>query len=168
MGLFRSLKAEAAERRVNMKLSTKGRYGSRAMLDLALHYNEAEGPVALNSIAERQNISEEYLEQIFSSLRKSGLVESVRGAQGGYRLGKNASKITVGDILRVLEGSLSPVDCVQEENPVPCERYEDCVMKDVWRKMRDSINEAVDAFTLADLVENFNAKKHKSDFMYFI
>ena len=78
------------------------------------------------------------------------------------------NKITVGDILRVLEGSLSPVDCVQEDNPVPCERYEDCVMKDVWIKIRDSINATVDAISLADLVENYQSLKHKSDFMYFI
>lgn len=151
-----------------MKLSTKGRYGARAMLDLALNYNENEGPVALGAIAERQSISEEYLEQIFSSLRKSGIVESVRGAQGGYRLGRPANKITVGDILRALEGSLSPVDCVQENNPVSCARYEECVMKDVWRKMRDSINAAVDSISLADLVENYHALGHKNDFMYYI
>jgi Rrf2 family cysteine metabolism transcriptional repressor len=156
------------QRRFFMKLSTKGRYGARAMLDLALNYNENAGPVALGAIAQRQKISEEYLEQIFSSLRKSGIVESVRGAQGGYRLGRPAGKITVGDILRVLEGSLSPVDCVQEDNPVPCERYEDCVMKDVWMKMRDSINATVDAISLADLVDNYQTLKHKSDFMYFI
>jgi Rrf2 family cysteine metabolism transcriptional repressor len=151
-----------------MKLSTKGRYGARAMLDLALNYNEAEGPVALNAIAERQSISEEYLEQIFSLLRKSSLVESVRGAQGGYRLGRPAGKITVGDILRVLEGSLSPVDYIEEDRPSPEEQIEEYVMKDVWRKMRDSINEAVDSITLADLVEKFHALKHKNSFMYFI
>lgn len=151
-----------------MKLSTKGRYGARAMLDLALHYKESEGPVALKAIAERQGISEEYLEQIFSSLRKSGLVESVRGAQGGYRLARPAMRISVGDILRVLEGSLSPVDCVQEDNPTPCERYEDCVMKDVWRKVRDSINDTVNAITLESLVEDFLTRKHKCDFMYYI
>jgi Rrf2 family protein len=151
-----------------MKLSTKGRYGTRAMLDLALNYNENIGPVSLGAIAQRQNISEEYLEQIFSSLRKSGIVESVRGAQGGYRLGRATDNITVGDILRVLEGSLSPVDCVQEDNPVSCERYEDCVMKDVWIKIRDSINSTVDAITLADLVDNYQALHNKSDFMYFI
>lgn len=150
-----------------MKLSTKGRYGARAMLDLALHTTDSN-PVALGAIAQRQEISEEYLEQIFSALRKSGIVESVRGAQGGYRLARPAEKITVGDILRVLEGSLSPVDCVQESNPVPCSRFEECVMKDVWAKMRDSINAAVDSFTLADLVENYITKKHKSDFMYYI
>jgi len=158
----------ASERSICMKLSTKGRYGARAMLDLALHFSEGGDPVSLGAIAERQNISAEYLEQIFSSLRKSGLVESVRGAQGGYRLGRPAGKITVGDVLRVLEGSLSPVDCVQEDNPMPCERFEECVMKDVWRKMRDSINSTVDAITLADLAEDYRTRRHKSDFMYFI
>lgn len=151
-----------------MKLSTKGRYGSRAMLDLALNFKESTRPVALNAIAERQAISEEYLEQIFSVLRKSGLVESVRGAQGGYKLAKPVNKITVGDILRALEGSLSPVDCVQENNPASCERYEECIMKEVWKKMRDSINITVDSITLADLVEDYYANVNHNDFPYYI
>lgn len=115
-----------------MKLSTKGRYGARSMLDLALHYSVNDGPVALGGIADRQGISEEYLEQIFSALRKSGLVESVRGAQGGYKLGRPAEKITIGDILRVLEGSLAPVDCVVEGKAPVCDRYDECVMSGVW------------------------------------
>ena len=151
-----------------MKLSTKGRYGARAMLDLALHYNVNEGPVALGSIAERQNISEEYLEQIFSSLRKSGIVESVRGAQGGYKLGRSADKITIGDILRVLEGSLAPVDCVVEGKPQVCDRYDDCVLSGVWIKLRDAINEAVDSFTLADLMLEEHSRQKTGDFMYYI
>jgi Rrf2 family cysteine metabolism transcriptional repressor len=150
-----------------MKISTKGRYGARAMLDLALHSNANE-PVTLNSIAERQNISEQYLEQIFSVLRKSGLVESVRGAQGGYRLGREASKITVGDIVRVLEGSLDPVDCISCDNATKCERYEICVMKDVWKKLSDSINSAVDSFTLADLMEQYHEKNKDKEVMFYI
>jgi Rrf2 family cysteine metabolism transcriptional repressor len=151
-----------------MKLSTKGRYGSRAMLDLALNSNAANEPITLNSIAERQNISEQYLEQIFSSLRKSGLVESVRGAQGGYRLGRAAEKITVGDIVRVLEGSLDPVDCISCDNTTKCERYDMCVMKDVWKKVSDNINSAVDSFTLADLVKQFHEKNKNNEVMFYI
>lgn len=151
-----------------MKLSTKGRYGARAMLDLALHYTEEGGPVSLGAIAHRQGISEEYLEQIFSALRKAGLVESIRGAQGGYKPGRQAEKITVGDILRVLEGSLSPVDCADDGKTPSCERYDECVMRDVWRKMRDSINAAVDSVTLADLVAKYEALQHKGDYMYYI
>jgi Rrf2 family cysteine metabolism transcriptional repressor len=151
-----------------MKLSTKGRYGARAMLDLALHYTEEGGPISLGAIAQRQGISEEYLEQIFSTLRKAGLVESVRGAQGGYRPGRAPEKITVGDILRALEGSLSPVDCADDSKNPGCERYDECVMRDVWRKMRDSINSAVDSITLADLVAQYEALGHKGDYIYYI
>ena len=92
-----------------MKLSTKGRYGLRAMIDLA-RYSEVE-PVSINSIAARQNISERYLEQLVALLRKAGLVKSIRGATGGYILAKDAAEISVGDILRALEGSLEPVKC---------------------------------------------------------
>lgn len=151
-----------------MKLSTKGRYGARAMLDLALHYNENAGPVSLNSIAARQDISEEYLEQIFSTLRKSGIVESVRGAQGGYRLGRDAAQITVGEILRALEGSLAPVDCVTEGKASGCVRLEECVMRDVWEQMRDSLNKTVDSITLEDLVRKYRIKNNDTEFMYYI
>jgi len=151
-----------------MKLSTKGRYGSRAMLDLALQTNAANEPITLNSIAVRQEISEQYLEQIFSSLRKSGLVESVRGAQGGYRLGRDAEKITVGDIVRVLEGSLDPVDCISSDNTTKCERYEMCVMKDVWKKVSDSINNTVDSFTLKDLMKQYHEKNKNNEVMFYI
>lgn len=147
-----------------MKLSTKGRYGARAMLDLALHISGNE-PVSLNSIAERQEISEQYLEQIFSALRKAGLVKSERGAQGGYRLGKSAAKITVGEILRALEGPLDLVDCVSASGK--CKRYDECVMKDVWRKVTESIRGTVDSITVEDLVNDYKAK-NSSDFMYYI
>ena len=116
----------------------------------------------------RQEISEQYLEQIFSSLRKSGLVESVRGAQGGYRLGRDAEKITVGDIVRVLEGSLDPVDCISSDNTTKCERYEMCVMKDVWKKVSDSINNTVDSFTLKDLMKQYHEKNKNNEVMFYI
>lgn len=132
-----------------MKLSTRGRYGLRAMLDLALHYDD--GYISLRHIAERQEISEGYLEQVFAMLKKDGLVKSVRGAQGGYKLSHPPEDITVGMILRTLEGSLAPVECVDGENPSKCSRYDECVTKFIWEKMRDSLYEVVDSISLEDL-----------------
>jgi Rrf2 family transcriptional regulator, cysteine metabolism repressor len=150
---------------INLKVSTKGRYGLRAIVDLAL--NDKDGQVSLKSVAERQGISENYLEQLFSSLKKSGLVKSIRGAQGGYMLAKSADKITVGDVLRSLEGSLCPVDCIDLDLPTGCDRADVCVTAPVWIKLRDKINEVVDSFTIADLVTDFE-NKTKNDYIYYI
>lgn len=133
-----------------MKLSTKGRYGLRAMVDLALHYDE--GYISLRHIAERQEISEGYLEQVFAMLKKEGLVRSARGAQGGYKLSYRPEDITVGMVLRALEGSLAPVDCVDGVNPSRCSRYDECVTKLTWEKMRDCLDEVVDSISLKDLI----------------
>jgi Rrf2 family protein len=150
-----------------MKLSTKGRYGVMAMLDLALH--NSEGQVPLKSIAERQEISENYLEQLFALLRKAGLVNSIRGAMGGYILAESTDKITVGSILRALEGSLAPVDCVVEDEPALCSKSECCVTKVVWKKIRDSINEVVDSITLEDLAEEYRKNNNNQDvYMFYI
>lgn len=149
-----------------MKLSTKGRYGVKAMLDLALH--NCEGQISLKSIAERQNISENYLEQLFATLRKAGLVKSVRGAQGGYALAQSPESTTVGAILRALEGSLAPVDCVIENDPVLCERSEGCITRLVWEKIRDSVNSVVDSITLENLMEDYKKMNHREDFIYHI
>lgn len=132
-----------------MKLSTRGRYGLKAMYQLALQYGE--GPISLNSIAEEQGLSESYLEQLFSTLRKEGLLKSVRGAQGGYMLAKDPKDITVGNILRILEGDMSPVDCVINDD-VSCEKEEDCVTKIVWMKLKDSINQVIDSISLQDML----------------
>lgn len=115
-----------------MKLSTKGRYGLKAMYDLALNYGDE--PVSLKSIAERQGISENYLEQLMANLRKAGLVRSIRGAYGGYLLSREPSKITVGDVLRALEGPIGLVDCVLEQDAVKCLKYENCITRTVWEK----------------------------------
>ncbi|HPD01045.1 MAG TPA: Rrf2 family transcriptional regulator [Acetivibrio sp.] len=139
-----------------MKLTTKGRYGVKAMLDLALQSNGE--PVSLKSIAERQYISENYLEQLFAILKKSGLVKSVRGAQGGYLLVQSPENVTIGSILRSLEGSLAPVDCVLEEDPVKCDRFDSCIIKLLWEKIRDGLNSVVDSITLADLVDMYKKK----------
>lgn len=134
-----------------MKLSTKGRYGLRAMIDLGRHSQEEA--VSINSIAKRQNISESYLEQIIALLKKAGLVLSLRGAAGGYQLAKEAKNITVGDILRALEGDLNPVDCPGVVKGGACADAHSCVAKYVWKKIGDSINETVDQITLAELIE---------------
>ncbi len=139
-----------------MRISTKGRYGLRAVLDLAM--NSATEAVSLSSIAERQHISVSYLEQLVSKLRKAGIVNSIRGAQGGYVLAKPANEISVGDILRALEGDLHPVDCAEVsggENV--CEGAELCVSKFVWKRISDSISQAVDTLMLSDLAEEGRA-----------
>ncbi|HHW13445.1 MAG TPA: Rrf2 family transcriptional regulator [Firmicutes bacterium] len=135
-----------------MRLSTRGRYGLKAMIDLAVH--AGEGPVPLKAVAERQRISEHYLEQLMGSLRKAGLVVSVRGAQGGYVLGREAERITAGDIIRALEGPIAPVECVDESGATPCDRVEQCVTYTVWRKLRDAMVEVLDGLNLAELAED--------------
>lgn len=132
-----------------MKISTKGRYALRLMIDLAI--NNGEKPTSIKEIAKRQNISDKYLEQIISVLNSAGFVRSIRGAQGGYILRKAPTEYTVGMILRLTEGSLAPVACV-EEDALPCDREETCATIVVWRKLNDAINGVVDHITLADLV----------------
>jgi Rrf2 family protein len=135
-----------------MKLSTKGRYGLRAVLDLAVH--EDEEAVALSQIAERQGISMNYLEQLIAKLKKAGIVNGIRGAQGGYKLARPAEQISVGDILRALEGNLDPVDCSEvNKGESSCSNSDSCVTKYVWKRISDSINDAVDGIKLSELVE---------------
>lgn len=135
-----------------MKLSTKGRYGLTAMVDLAL--NSGEGPISLKSIADRQGLSEHYLEQLIAGLRKAGLVKSIRGAQGGYVLGKKAEKIRIGDIIRVLEGPIAPVECEVSSDPECCQKSDYCVTRSIREKVRDPIEDVLDSITLADLVKD--------------
>ncbi len=135
-----------------MKLSTKGRYGLRAMIDLA-DYSE-EMPQSISSIASRQSISDSYLEQLMAKLKKAGLVKSIRGAQGGYILAKQSYEISVGDILRALEGDLAPVKCGSLEGENGCTESDCCVTKNVWKRINDSIQSAVDGILLSELVED--------------
>lgn len=130
-----------------MKLSTRAEYGLRAMFELARQYGQ--GPISLRSIAEDQEISENYLEQLIAGLRKAGLVESIRGAQGGYKLAAPPENIKVGDIVRVLEGPIAPMDCVSE---IGCSRSRTCASRIVWEKVRDSVSEVLDSFSLSDMV----------------
>ena len=132
-----------------MRISTKGRYALRLMLDLAL--NNTGEPISLKDIARRQEISDKYLEQIISVLNKAKYVKSIRGAQGGYILTKRPEEYTVGMILRLTEGSLAPVTCV-EEDADSCERKSNCATFVVWQKMYDAICDVVDNITLEDLV----------------
>lgn len=134
-----------------MKLSTKGRYGLRALIDLA-QYSGNE-PVSITSIAGRQEISERYLEQLMALLKKEGLVKSIRGAGGGYVLAKDLSEISVGDVLRALEGSLDPVECSGLNPDEGCKAADVCVTKYVWQRINDSINQTVDEMRLDQLVE---------------
>ena len=139
-----------------MKISTKGRYGMRLMVELGLVY---EGkPVSLRDIAKRQEISEKYLEQIVTRLGKAGLVKSTRGAQGGYRLEMEPSQITVGDILRVTEGSLTPVACLDDDE---CPRRERCVTYSVWSRVQEAVTRVVDQITLQELVDDYRRKNEE-------
>lgn len=133
-----------------MKISTKGRYALRLMLDLAL--NSGGELVRIRTIAERQQISEKYLEQIISVLNHAGYVKSVRGAQGGYRLAKEPKDYTVGMILRLTEGSLAPVACLEDEEN-QCERSEQCATLEVWKRLNTAISDVVDHITLQELSE---------------
>ena len=141
-----------------MKISTKGRYALRLMLDLALH--DTGEPVRIKEISIRQNISDKYLEQIVSVLNKAGMVKSIRGPQGGYRLARAPEQYTVGSILRLTEGSLAPVSCLEDE-PNECPRQEQCATLLLWQKLNDAISGVVDTITLADLVE---WQQEKADF----
>ena len=134
-----------------MKMSTKDRYGIRAMIDLS--FCSEEEAVSISSISSRQNISESYLEQLVAKLRKAGLVVSIRGAQGGYKLARDASEISVGDILRALEGNLDAVECPGLKAENGCQGADVCVTKYVWQRINESITEAVDDIKLQQLVE---------------
>lgn len=138
-----------------MKITTKGRYGLRALIDLA-KYSEIE-PVSINSIATRQGISERYLEQLMTLLKKADIIKSIRGAGGGYVLAREMSEISVGDVLRALEGSLEPVECAAFSQKDSCEAAGGCVTKYVWQRINESINQTVNEISLKQLVEESRA-----------
>ncbi|MCY6355528.1 RrF2 family transcriptional regulator [Clostridium sp. ZS2-4] len=145
-----------------MKISTKGRYGLRAMVDLAVNAT-GEEPIPLKNIADRQNLSERYLEQIFSALKKNGIVNSIKGPQGGYIISKNTHEILVGDILRALEGSLHVVN---SEDMID-DKIEECINNSIWSKLNESIDMVVNSITLEDLVSEYN-KSISGGYMYYI
>lgn len=133
-----------------MKISTKGRYAVRLLLDIAM--NDTVEPVRLKDTAERQDISMKYLEQIISILVRAGFVKSIRGPQGGYRLMKEPKDYTVGMILRQVEGSLAPVACLEGETNV-CERQSECVSLRIWKELDEAIHGVVDKYTLQDMID---------------
>jgi Rrf2 family protein len=137
-----------------MKLSTRGRYGVRLMLDLALHHGN--GPVLLKDISKRQGISQKYLWNLINPLKTAGLVNSMRGSKGGFLLAKEPSAVSIIDILRVLEGSLCLVDCV--ENPSACERSAACVSRDIWCLASKSFSQALEPVTLSKMAEGHRSK----------
>ncbi len=132
-----------------MKLSTRTRYGLRAMIDLAMQ--QKDRPIMLRKISERQGISKKYLDNIFTALRLSGHLRTVRGASGGYVLAKPSSEIRVSDLVKALEGNVSPVDCIHQ--PDLCEKSEDCVARRLWMEMEGAMYGVLEKHTLEDLVE---------------
>lgn len=137
---------------VEMKISTKGRYALRMLLDLAMH--GGEGFVALKDIAERQNISKKYLEQIVPVLTRSDILLTNRGYQGGYKLAKSPEKCTVGEILRLTEGSLAPVPCA--EDSTTCSRAADCITLPVWQGLNKAVNDYLNSITLCDITDMYH------------
>lgn len=136
-----------------MRLSTRGRYGCRAMLELALRYNN--GPVQLREIARSQEVSERYLEHLVTTLKVAGLVKSTRGAKGGFVLSRQPSRIKMSEVVRVLEGSLSPLACIDE--PETCRRSPGCVSRDLWMDMKNAMLGVLEGTTLQDLVDRHRA-----------
>ena len=143
-----------------MKISTKGRYAIRMLLDLAEH--QQDGYVALKEIAKRQEISKKYLEQIVPILNKSGLLQTNRGSQGGYRLSKKPEQYTVGEILRLTEGSLAPVACLDQPENL-CPRRASCATLFVWQGLYRTIEEYLDGITLQDIID-----RQKDSYDYII
>jgi Rrf2 family transcriptional regulator, cysteine metabolism repressor len=136
-----------------MKLTAKGEYGVRAMVRLALHYRA--GPVPLPEIARQEDISLQFLEQIFLTLRRAGLIESVRGARGGYALAKPPGEIPIGDIIEALEGPIAPVECLVEpegEGHRACRRQQGCLTRGIWEKLRDRMQEVLEDISLEDMI----------------
>lgn len=144
-----------------MKISTKGRYALRMLIDLAEHQNC--GYVALKDIADRQNISKKYLEQIIPIFNKSDILKTARGSQGGYKLSKSPDKYTVGEILRLTEGSLAPVDCLNQD-PNECERSGECPTLPVWQGLNRVINEYLDSITLQDILDR-QKERYMNDYI---
>ena len=134
-----------------MKLSTRGRYGIHAMYDLAAH--GGAGPVPIKAISEREGVPEAYLEQLMGQLKRAGLVSSTRGPQGGYALARPACEISVGEVLRTLEGGLDLVDCLTEEDA--CGKACACPSRIVYQKLRDGLNQLADSITLQDMIEDY-------------
>ena len=147
-----------------MKLSTRGRYGTRALLDLALH--EEGKPILLKDIAQRQQISLQYLEHVIAPLRAGGIVRSTRGARGGVSLAQPSEEIRLSKVIQLLEGSTAPVECIS--NPEICIRSKLCVTRDIWGELKQAIDGVLESITLQDLVERQKRKEQLQEVMYHI
>ncbi len=132
-----------------MKLSTRSRYGTRMMLDLAKHFDE--GPVQISDIAKRENISVKYLEQLIIPLKRAGIIESFRGPKGGHTLTSPPDEITIGDIVRILEGGIDLIDCIG--NPECCDRMDLCLMRDIWEEATKAMYDKLDSVTLSSIIQ---------------
>ncbi|KMY50904.1 cysteine metabolism transcriptional regulator CymR [Peribacillus loiseleuriae] len=141
-----------------MRISTKGRYGLTIMIELAKQYGEGKSPTSLKSIAQTHNLSEHYLEQLIAPLRNAGLVRSIRGAYGGYILTKEPKEITSGDIIRVLEGPITPVEGIEDEEPIK---------RQLWVRIRDAVKDVLDSTTLEDL-SNYKDDSEHDSYMFYI
>ena len=137
-----------------MRISTKGRYALRLMLDLAM--NSAGSFISFKAVAQRQGISDKYLEQITHQLSRAGLLQSARGAQGGYRLARQPEDYSVGEILRIVEGSLAPVSCL--DCATPCDKIDSCLTIGLYKKIQDAVDGVVDHTSLADIINEYRAK----------
>ena len=147
-----------------MKLSTKGQYGTRALLDLALHQDEE--PVPLKDIAHRQQFSLQYLEHLITPLITAGIIRSTRGARGGICLVRTPQEIRLSEVIQLLEGSIAPVECLN--NPKTCARSKLCVTRDIWGEMKEAIDGVLESTTLQDLVERQRRKTQPEEAMYYI
>ena len=147
-----------------MKLSTRAKYGTKALLDLALHWSNE--PVPLKDIARRQNISLHYLEHLITPLVAAGIVASTRGPRGGLQLARHPQEVKLNEVIQLLEGSITPVECI--DNPECCPHYDLCVTRDIWDEMKKAIDGVLEATTLQDLVERQKKKTQSTEAMYYI
>lgn len=147
-----------------MKLSTRGQYGTRALLDIALHENE--GTVQLKDIARRQQISLLYLGHLIAPLVAAGILRSTRGARGGVGLARSTGEIRLSEVIQVLEGSIAPVECVND--PKFCSRSEFCVTRDIWDELKKAMDGVLETTTLQNLVDRHKMKEHPTEAMYYI
>ena len=144
-----------------MKISTKGRYGLRILLDLAL--NDSEKPRMIRDISESQHISEKYISRLIIELRKAGMVKSIRGSKGGYRISREPKEITLLDVVEVMEGPVSIVDCVSARDC--CPRIASCVTREIWTELNSQIREALQKITLQEIIDRYRAKNGDGDFL---
>ena len=147
-----------------MKISTKGRYGTRALLELALH--QEEKPMLLKDIARRQQISLLYLEHLVTPLVAAGIMRSTRGPKGGVSLSRAPEEIKLSEVIQALEGSIAPVECV--DNPGVCSRSALCVTRDVWSELKKAMDGVLESITLRDLVERQKSKEQQETAMYYV